>query len=90
MEGQRLLFIVVNEVYVCFYLTIHVRDVGVAHMVGCSGNVKDLGLVDKLAGGPRELIVIGQGLLYGQLAIGPVELNFSSLVCQIVVVLTIV
>ena len=59
-------------------------------MVGRSGDVEDLGFVDELAGGLRVLIVVGQGLHDGQLAVGPVELNLSALVGQVVVVLTIV
>ena len=90
MQSQRLLFIVVDEVDIGLDLTVHVRDVGVAHMVGRSSDVEDLGFVDELARSLRVLIVIGQGLHDRQLAVGPVELNLSALVGQVVVGLTIV
>ena len=90
MQSKRLLFIVVYEVNVGLDLTVHVRDVGVAHMVGRSGDVENLGFVDELAGGLRVLIVVGQGLHDSQLAVGPVELNLSALVDEVVVVLAIV
>ena len=90
MQSQRLLFIVVDEVDVGFDLTVHVRNVGVAYVVGCSGDVEDLGFVDELARSLRVLIVVGQGLHDRQLAVGPVELNLSALVHEVVVVLAIV
>ena len=90
VQSERRLFRVVDEVDVSLNLAVHIRNVGVANVVRGSANVEDLGLVNKLAGSLRVLVLIGDGLGHSQLVVAPVELNLSALVHQVVVVLSLV